>query len=341
MIRVLVAEDSAVTRDYLAHLLGEDPALEVVKTVQNGQEAVEQAERLRPDVILMDVHMPRMNGYEATRRIMERVPTPIVMISNSMSREEVAMTFEALKAGALTVLDKPDGPDHSDSAKAALQLRETVRLMAGVKVIRRWPRRDCPSPTPTPPKVGPHIQLIAIGASTGGPTVIAEILGGLPRHLAVPILVVQHIAQGFASGLADWIGKSTPLHVKLAESNESVRPGTVYLAPHGFQMGITQDKRVSLTTEPAENGFCPSVSYLFKSVALAFGQCAIGVLLTGMGQDGAAGLLQLRKAGGVTIAQDQDTSVIFGMPGEAVRVGAAQHVLTPRHISELFRRLVT
>jgi two-component system, chemotaxis family, protein-glutamate methylesterase/glutaminase len=341
MIRVMVAEDSAVTREYLDHLLNQDPALQVIGTVQNGLEAVEQAQRLRPDVILMDVHMPLMNGYEATRQIMERIPTPIVMISSNMSHDHVAMTFEALKAGALTVLEKPYGLGHPDSGKTVSQLQETVRLMAGVKVIRRWPRRDHPSPVPMlPARTASDIQLIVIGASTGGPTVIVEILGSLPLNFPIPILVVQHIATGFAPGLVKWVGQSTPLHVKLAESGETAQPGTVYLAPHHTQMGITKDQRIYLTKRPTENHFCPSVSYLFESVAKAFGRSAMGILLTGMGQDGAGGLLQLSKAGGVTIAQDEETSVIFGMPGEAIRLGAAQYVLSPRQIAELLRGLV-
>lgn len=341
MIRVLVAEDSAVTREYLMYLLGQDPMLQVVGSAQNGLEAVEQTERLSPDVVLMDVHMPRMNGYAATRQIMERIPTPIVMVSSNMSYDQVAMTFEALKAGALTVLDKPYGLGHPDSDKTASQLQETVKLMAGVKVIRRWPRRDRSAPSlALPARAVSNIQLIVIGASTGGPTVIVEILESLPLNFPVPILVVQHIATGFTSGLVKWVGQSTPLHVKLAEPGETAQPGTVYLAPHGAQMGITKDRKIHLFKGTTENHFCPSVSYLFESVAKAFGRSAMGILLTGMGQDGAGGLLQLSKAGGVTIAQDEETSVIFGMPGEAIRLGAAQYVLSPRQIAELLRGLV-
>lgn len=341
MIRVMVAEDSAVTREFLNHLLSQDPALQVVGTAQNGLEAVEQAQRLRPDVILMDVHMPVMNGYEATRQIMERIPTPIVMVSSNMIHDQVDMTFEALKAGALTVLDKPYGLGHPDNGKTVSQLQETVRLMAGVKVIRRWPRRGRQTPSPmVPRRVGPNIQLIAIGASTGGPTVLIEILGSLPQNFSAPILVVQHIATGFTPGLVKWLGQNTPLHVKLAESGETAQPGNVYLAPHGAQMGITKDQQISLLKGPTENHFCPSVSYLFESVAKGFGRSSIGILLTGMGQDGAGGLLQLNKAGGVTIAQDEETSVIFGMPGEAIRMGAAQYVLSPREIAEMVQGLI-
>jgi len=340
MIRVLVAEDSAVARELLVALLEQDPMLRVVGTARDGLEAVAEAERLRPDVILMDVHMPRMNGFEATRRIMERVPTPIVIVSASISREEVALTFEALKAGALTVVDKPGGPGHPDHAEDARRLLETVRLMAEVKVVRRWPRRGRPGPFP--PSVGADrkIRVVAIGASTGGPQVVAEILSQLPGDLGVPILLVQHIAPGFAPGLAEWLGQGTPFAVKLAEPGEPARPGTVYIAPDGSQMGIAKDGRIRLTGEVAEDGFRPSASYLFQSVAETYGRSAIGILLTGMGRDGAAGLRRLREAGGLTIAQDEESSVIFGMPGEAVRLGAAEHVLSPEQIVVTIRSLV-
>lgn len=169
---------------------------------------------------------------------------------------------------------------------------------------------------------------------------VAEILTGLPGNLGAPVLIVQHIAPGFTEGLADWLSQGTPLAVKLAETGESVRSGTVYLAREGFQMGISRDGRIRLTKEPAEDGFCPSASYLFQSVAEAYGRSVIGILLTGMGRDGAAGLRKLREAGGVTVAQDEESSVIFGMPGEAIRLGAAQYVLTPAQIPEMIRSLV-
>lgn len=342
MIRVLVADDSATVREYLVYLLGEDPALEVVGTARDGLEAVAEAERLKPDIIVMDVHMPRMNGFEATRQIMERVPAPIVIVSASISREEVAMTFEALKAGALTVVDKPGGPDHPRHAESTRRLVETVKLMAEVKVVRRWPRRERPA-LPSPPSLKPDrkIRLIAIGASTGGPQVLAEILRELPRQVGAPILVVQHIAPGFTAGLVEWLGQGTRLAVKLAEPGESARPGTAYVAPEGSQMGVTKEGRIRLTKESAEDGFCPSATYLFQSVAEAYGRSAIGILLTGMGRDGAAGLKQLREAGGVTIAQDKESSVIFGMPAEAIRQGAAEYVLSPTQVSEMIRSLVT
>lgn len=341
MIRVLLVEDSVVTREYLSHLLGQDPAIEVIGTARDGLEAVEQAQRLKPDLVLMDVHMPRMNGYEATRQIMERSPTPIVMISASLDQGEVAMTFAALEAGALTVLPKPVGPGHPLQADSTRKVVETVKLMAEVKVVRRWPRRDAPPPLPSPSlETGERrVRLVAIGASTGGPPAVAQILKGLPADLGFPILFVQHIAPGFAGGLVEWLRQVTPLAVKLAEPDEFVQAGTVYVAADGAQMGITRQGRIRVTNDAAPDGFCPSVSYLFESAAEAYGRGALGVLLTGMGRDGAAGLRRLRDAGGLTIVQDEESSVVFGMPQEAIRLGAAEKVLNPAEICQAIRSL--
>jgi len=270
---------------------------------------------------------------------MERAPTPIVMVSAAFNRDEVEMTFEAIKAGALAVVEKPAGPDHPKHAETARLLIQTVKLMAEVKVVRRWSRmKSVVPPTQPPTRPDGKIRLIAIGASTGGPGVVAEILSGFSS--APPVLIVQHIAPGFTAGLAEWLDRGTRLEVKLAGPDEPVRSGTVYLAPEGVQMGVTKDGRIRLAKEPAEDGFCPSASYLFQSVAAAFGRSAIGILLTGMGRDGASGLQRLRAAGGPTIVQDEESSVVFGMPAEAIRVGAAEYVLSPEQIVGTIRALV-
>jgi two-component system chemotaxis response regulator CheB len=289
----------------------------------------------------MDVYMPGRNGYEATREIMERVPTPIVMMTASLGGEEASMTFAALKAGALAMVEKPGGPSHPEHARSVGQLLTTVKLMAQVKVVRRWPRRDRPASAPLPSThSGRWVRIIAIGASTGGPAALAEILRELPGDLSVPIAVVQHITPGFIEGMAEWLGHETRLTVKVAEAGEGVSPGRVYLAPTGRQMGLTHTGRISLKQESGDDGFCPSASYLFRSVAEVYGASAIGILLTGMGRDGAVGLRHLQEAGGVTIAQDEESSVVFGMPGEAVRLGAAAHVLPPRRIARTICAMV-
>lgn len=333
LIRVLLAEDSAVTREYLLAALGADPAIEVVGAARDGVEAVEMAERLRPDVILMDVHMPRLGGLEATREIMSRFPVPIVLITASSNRDETASSFDILKAGALTVLDKPGGLDDP----ATLELVRTVKLMAEVRVVRRWPARPVPQAAP---RAGQRrqIRLVAIGASTGGPAALMEVLGQLRGALTVPVVMVQHIAPGFTAGLAEWLAGQTRLAVRLARDGEALRPGVVYVAPDGRDMAIGADARVRLVPG-AKDGFHPTVDHLFASVAEAYGASALGILLTGMGRDGGRGLRRMRAAGAVTVAQDEATSVVFGMPAEAVRLGAAEHVLPPVEIGRMIRSL--
>lgn len=334
MIKVVVAEDSAVQRDLLFHLLTRDPDLDVVAVARDGVEAIELVRLHRPDVVVMDVHMPRMGGYEATRAIMAELPLPIVMVSACGQPDEVRMSFDALQAGALALIAKPSGPDLPDHAPSADRLRTTVRLMANVDVVTRR-RSVAPSAAVAPPASHRRrrIELVAIGASTGGPSVIAEILSGLPSELSVSVLIVQHMAPGFADGFVQWLGTKTSLAVSLASAGDPILPGRLYLAPDGRQMGVTRDRRIELRPGPPRGGFCPSVTDLFESVADIYGRAAMGVVLTGMGRDGADGLLRLRQAGGVTVAQDAASCVVFGMPREAIAIGAIDSVLRPDQIA--------
>jgi two-component system, chemotaxis family, protein-glutamate methylesterase/glutaminase len=341
-IRVLVVDDSAVAREHLAHLLAQDPGMRIVGRARDGAEAVAEAERLRPSVIVMDVHMPRLDGYQATRQIMESSPTPIVMVSAGLSRDEVAMTFAALEAGALAVVEKPAGPDRPGREAGAARLLETVRLMSEVKVVRRWrtPIARAADPASIPRATsGRRVRLVAIGASTGGPPVLGGMLAAMPRDLAAPIVIVQHTAPGFVGGLVEWLAARSPLRVGLAQAGQAVQPGCVYVAPDGMQMGVTPTGRIDLSPGVGGDGFCPSVTHLFETVARSYGPGALGVLLTGMGRDGAAGLLRMREAGAVTAAQDEESSVVFGMPGQAVALGAAQYVLAPGRLAGLIRAM--
>lgn len=341
VIRVLLAEDSAVTRAYLQHVIEQDAGLQVAGLAVDGLQAVRQAGQLGPDVILMDISMPRMDGYEATRQIMEATPVPIVLASASFDQHEVTMTFEALRAGALTVIEKPSGLDFGGREATTRKLIDTLKLAAGASVIRRRGRGNGVAPR-TPSLVRPRqsqLQIIAIGASTGGPAALAEILGPLPPDLGVPIVVAQHIAPGFARGLADWLRTITRLDVRLACDGEELRAGTVFLPPGGHHIGVADRAHIQLIRDPEENALCPSVSVLLGTVAEAYGRSAMGILLTGMGRDGAAELLRLRNAGGLTIAQDSASSVVYGMPGEAFRLGAAEHVLAPGQIADLLLAL--
>lgn len=342
-IRVLLVEDSPVARTLLTYLLGSDPQLAVAGVAEDGEAGVAAAARLRPDIVVMDIHLPKLDGFMAARRIMETCPTRIVMVTASTSAKDVAATFQALEAGALAVLVKPVGPGDPAFEAAAAEFIQTVKLMAEVPVVRRWPRRYAAPAAPLPPAAAlpaACVRVVALGASTGGPIVLQEILARLPQDFPVPLLIVQHISAGFAEGFAEWLGKASGYPVRVAAQGEPARAGIAYVAPNGLQMSLLANGSIDLADAPAENGLKPSVSYLFRSLATTFGAAAIGVLLTGMGRDGARELKALRDAGAVTIAQDSETSIVFGMPGEAVKLGAAAYVLAPDAIAATLARLL-
>lgn len=352
MIRVLVVDDSGVARELITHILSCDPDVTVIGIASNGLEAIELVERDKPDVVTMDIIMPKMDGYAATRKIMETNPVPIVVVTSSLVREEVEKTWRAVEAGAVAVLQKPGFSDRSADTESGKKLLQTVKAMAQVKVVRRWARDPASSAyalpsrpvTMAPAEVGVvpshDIKIVAMGASTGGPTVLQTILSGLDSDVCAPILVVQHISPGFTVGFVDWLNRTSAMPVHLARHGELARPGNAYVAPDSSQMKVDSRFRIGIADDPQENGTRPSVSYLFRSVARAFGGKAVGVLLTGMGRDGAEELKVMHEAGAVTIAQDKDSSVVHGMPGEAVKLGAAAHCLPPEKIVEMLRRLL-
>jgi two-component system chemotaxis response regulator CheB len=331
-IRVLIVDDSAGMRMMLEWIFGHDPALEVAGIASDGIEAVDAVARLSPDVITMDIHMPLMDGLEATRRIMETKPTPIVILSGNLDAEEIASSFRAMEAGALAAMAKPRGVSHPAYEADVANLVRMVKLMAEVKVVKRWPRVAKGESKPLrqeadEPAQTDH-QIVAIGASTGGPMAINTILSGLPPGFPLPVLIVQHMAPGFIQGFADWLNITSRLPVHVALQGELVLPGHVYIAPDGFHMLAKHGGRIALTRSVPENGQCPSVSALFRSVAAVYGGKGVGIILTGMGNDGAMELKLMKNRGAVTIAQDRESSVIFGMPGEAVNLNAASYVLT-------------
>jgi two-component system, chemotaxis family, protein-glutamate methylesterase/glutaminase len=346
MIRVLVVEDSAVVREFLLGILRTDPKLEVIGTARSGEEALAAAERMKPDVMTMDVHMPGIDGFEATRRIMETRPIPIVIVSGTTDVRETANAFRAVEAGALALLARPAGIGHPDHQRTAAELVQTVKWMSEVKLVRRWPRRvskdngaaTFPAGLPGPASTA---ALIAMGASTGGPGVLQAILSQLPRNFPAALLLVQHIATGFTTGFAEWLGHSSNLPVRVAANGEPILPGQVYLAPEGLHMKVHPGGTIGLSDEEPENGLRPSISVLFRSVSELYGREAVGVLLTGMGKDGAWELKLMKDRGAVTIAQDRESSVVHGMPGEAIRVGAATYVLPSEKIAAALLSLVT
>jgi two-component system chemotaxis response regulator CheB len=339
-IDVLVADDSKVTRMFLVHLLESDPQIRVVGAVGDGQAAVDFVRGNAPDVVLMDMHMPVLDGFEATRRIMQTRPVPIVICSASANTADVAFTFQAMEAGAIACVEKPLGSEHRDFEALAAQLLETVKLMSEVKVVRRLAR---PRPSPRPadvPRSNVEIKLVGIGGSTGGPPVLQTILAALPKDFPAPVLVVQHIAHGFLAGMAEWLDQTTGLRIHIASHGTRPLPAHVYLAPDDCHMGVDATGAIVLTREEPEQGLRPAVSFLFRSLAQTHGPNALGVLLTGMGRDGAAELKLMKDRGAITIAQDRDSSVVHGMPGAAIALGGASHVVAADGIAAALVALV-
>jgi two-component system chemotaxis response regulator CheB len=344
MIKVLVVEDSPVVREFLVHILGADPRIQVIGTANDGEQAIEAVARQRPDVITMDLHMPKLDGLEATRRIMETHPTPIVIVSGSTDPLEVATMFRAMEAGAVAVLRRPAGIGHPDHEASAGELVQTVKLMSEVKVIKRWPRAGRQPELARPAQahraqVEAKVKVIAIGASTGGPPVLQTILAALPQDFPVPVLIVQHMAAGFTQGFVQWLAQTSSLPVHLATHDEPIRAGHVYVAPDEFQMRVGRGGKIVLTKDEAENGLRPSVSYLLRSVVEVYGRDAVAGLLTGMGRDGADELKLLRDRGATTFAQDKDSSVVHGMPGAAIKLDAATLILQPEKIATVLTSL--
>ncbi|HTU67344.1 MAG TPA: chemotaxis-specific protein-glutamate methyltransferase CheB [Steroidobacteraceae bacterium] len=339
-IRVLIVDDSPSVRMLLTHVMQRDPRIEVVGTAADGQGAIDflAAGPPRPDVVLMDIHMPKLDGFEATRQIMETNPLPIVICTATADPQELAVAFRSMEAGAVACVEKPVGPGDAEFESRSENLRQTIVLMAEVKVVRRWakPRAGTRPRIAVPAPVEPRTNLpriVGIGASTGGPPVLQTILSALPRDFGAPLLIVQHIARGFLPGMVEWLNQTTGLHVHIAAHGAIPIQGHAYIAPDDFHLGVSSSGRMLLAREAPQNGLRPSVAWLFRTLANDWGPNAVGVLLTGMGNDGAAELKLMRDRGSLTLAQDRETSVVHGMPGEAIKLGAAVHVLPADRIA--------
>jgi two-component system chemotaxis response regulator CheB len=340
-LRVLVVDDSLTVRRRLCEILTADPDLQVVGEAEDGKQAIELCRQLRPDVMTLDMVMPVMSGVAATEYIMAYTPTPILIVSASMNRGELFKTYDALAAGAIDVLEKPT----AESLDAGWEQRfvAAVKLIAKIKVITHVRARlsgaergmaavpgSAQSPTPKRQDLpqSRRYNVVAIGASTGGPAAIVNVLKALPPKLRVPVIFVLHIGEPFAASFVEWLEHQTPHRVAYARDREPIESlrGQVIMAPPGRHLTVGGG-RLHLNTDPPRHSCRPSVDVLFESLAVESGTEAVACLLTGMGRDGAAGLLAIRRAGGFTVAQDESTSVIYGMPREAVLIGAAQSVL--------------
>lgn len=349
MITVLIVDDSPTTLEYLKYLLLADDQIVIAGVANNGQEAVELSRRKLPDVILMDIHMPQMDGFEATRIIMENNPAPIVIMSASHNVKDTEVIFRAMEAGAVALANKPKGLDHPDYESSAKELLQTVKLMSEIKVVRRHPiakqkwGANGPLPEhrlPTPRVGNAVIRAIAIGASAGEPPVLQAILSRIPKKFPAPLLIVQHIASGFMEGLIEWLRQTSDCPIHLAVHQEALLPGNIYFAPDNYHMGVEKSGRIMLSKGEPENGSRPSISFLFRSVAAVYGAHAVGVLLTGMGRDGADGLKRMRDQGAITIAQDEASSMVHGMAGEAISLNAAMYELHYDNIAPTLLGLV-
>lgn len=341
---VLIVEDSPVTRRFLAELIAEADGLHVVGEACDGREAMEMVKKLKPDVVSMDITMPEMGGLEATRRIMADSPTPIVVVSSSLNKQDVDMAFEALQAGAMAVVEKPPGRQHPDFERKRQEMLTALRLMARVQDARKRQLAGqtvaAANPPPAPRSRQGGVEVVAMVASAGGPSALAQVLGGLPADFPAPVLVVQHLAAEFLPGLAHWLDQATPLQVRLARARDSLRPGVVYLAPGGAHMAVDRRGQIHLIAERGPHRHQPSATVLLESVARYYGEAAIGVVLTGMGDDGARGLRAMRDAGARTLVQDEQSCVVFGMPSAAIHLGAAEQVVPLHRMAAAIRDLL-
>jgi two-component system chemotaxis response regulator CheB len=338
MIRVLVVEDSPSVRVMLVNMLESDPDIKIIGIAENGHDAVHMASRLKPDLITMDIRMPLMDGLEATRQIMSIKPVPIVVIANGIYTPDLNIAFNAIQAGALTVVEKPRGLDSASYEAVRSQLVTTVRSMSQVHVIRR--EHKLKTLLGTRPLKALHqtlykrqIQVIAIGASTGGPGVLNQIFHELPQNFSIPILVVQHITPGFIEHLVEWLQSETKISIKVAVDGEKIAPGKVIVAPESTHLTVIPGGTIRLEYGPAIKGYRPSVSHLFETVGNVYGPLSVGVVLTGMGDDGTEGLEVLSRSGGFTIAQDEASCAVKSMPKTAVDRGIIDEVLDPGEIT--------
>lgn len=346
-VRVLIVEDSAVVREHLRRIISADPRLTVAGIASSGEEALAVVDQVAPDVISMDIQLPGIQGFETTRRIMKHRPTPIVVVSG-IGMEEVNLTMEALKAGALAVVQKPVSSAHENYQSMASRLCTQLTIMSEVKVIRR---RDVNSRTPEPgdvraarpmpvlpPSAGPF-GVLAVGTSTGGPNALLQLLTGLGEAFSLPVAVVQHMTPGFIDGFAEWLSSVTPFRTCVVKGPTMLVPRTVYLAATGRHLVLNGSSAVADEGPPVGN-HRPSADVLFSSLARSYGPQTVAALLTGMGEDGAAGLKELKDAGAYTIAEDESTAVVYGMPAAAVRLGAVRESLPLSSIAPRILELV-
>ncbi|RMG86440.1 MAG: chemotaxis-specific protein-glutamate methyltransferase CheB [Chloroflexi bacterium] len=343
-IRVLLADDSPTIRRHLATMINATPGMKVIGEARDGAEALALVQQLQPDVVSMDIRMPGMDGLQATRLIMEQHPTPVVVVSGVLT-SEVELSFRAIQAGALAVVEKP--PDRRSPAFEE-KYRRLVTTLAAMSKVSLVARRIPLAEQSTLPTTGllrslQIPEVVAIGASAGGPSALSRLLGALPAEFPLPIVVVQHMPPEFIYGLARWLDKSTSLGVCVAHDGQALEAGVVHLSPGDAHLTLARkdgELRAKLVMERGTYRYQPAVDMLFESVAQVCGGRSMGIVLTGMGDDGARGLKAIRDAGGHTLAQDRASSTVFGMPSAAIEAGAVQYVVSLTNIPSTLLKLV-
>jgi two-component system chemotaxis response regulator CheB len=337
VIKVLIVEDSLVNQNLLKGLILSDSRFKLVGIANNGRQAIEFVSLYSPDVVSMDIHMPVMDGVEATMNIMQKTPVPIVIVSSFYQTSEVELAIKVLDAGAVTILPKPFGPGHPKFAQSSRQYLNMLKAMSEVKVVRRKNTDGFKIPPPSlsgypAPKAmqgSREFKVLVIGASAGGPEGIRTILTGLPPDFSLPVLIVQHIDANFAEGFCSWLNTFSKLPVHIAVNGEPFLPGNVYLPPGDRHLSVRSEGVIAVINEGPIKGLRPAVAILFQSAAKVYGKNLIAVLLSGMGKDGAAELKTLYEIGAHTIVQSEQSCLVFGMPGEAVKLGAASKIMSP------------
>ncbi len=332
-IRVIIVDDSLVAREMLSQILSSDPDIEVVGCAADGQAGVEMVAGLKPDLVTMDIHMPRMNGLDAVENIMAYTPTPILVVSSSVHGEGLGVAFEALAAGALEVMKKPEPRDWEDLERIGREIIRKVKILARVRVITHIRGRKRVGSMRLPsagfacaPASKAAVSLVAVGSSTGGPSALMLLLSGLPKDFPVPVLIAQHIADGFIPGLVEWLNGGCAISVREAGDGQGVEAGVAYFAPTGRNLEF-DGHRTHFTAPKPGQLYIPSADTLFDSVAKSIRGQAVGVILTGMGNDGARGLKAMHDAGARTVGQDEATSTVYGMPRAAAELGAVDQAL--------------
>lgn len=337
-LRIVVVDDSNLLRTALADALDEGGLLKVVGTAADGREAIDVVARLRPDLVTMDLRMPVMDGLEAVERIMARTPTRIVLLTGDPRGRDGEVVFEALARGALEVIAKRTLIEGTPEAR---QLRDRILLLASVPLRPRLDRTARPV-AGARGGAGDPVGVVGVVASTGGPALLEDILAGLRADFPAALLVVQHIAEGFAPKLAAWLARVSPLDVSVARHGDRLRRGSVLLAPDGAHLTVDAGTGVKVDTQgPFHDGHKPSGTLLLRSIARHYGRHGGGLVLTGMGRDGVDGLLEVKAAGGWTAAQDQASAVVDGMPRAAREAGAALEVLSPAEMPAALGRIAS